>query len=77
MFLPCSIKNAVAHKLRTNPPKIANKQNYEQTGVSDFLPAKQALGISERISGKISGTSFQISRSGKRLSFANICHWAH
>ena len=22
-------------KLRTNPPKIANKQNYEQTGVSD------------------------------------------
>ena len=23
-------------KLRTNPPKIANKQNYEQTGVSDL-----------------------------------------
>ena len=22
-------------KLRTNPPKFANKQNYEQTGVSD------------------------------------------
>ena len=25
-------------KLRTNPPKIANKQNYEQTGVSDNCP---------------------------------------
>ena len=24
-------------KLRTNPPKIANKQNYEQTGVSEFM----------------------------------------
>ena len=26
-------------KLRTNPPKIANKQNYEQTGVSDMFEA--------------------------------------
>ena len=24
-------------KLRTNPPKIANKQNYEQTGVSEIM----------------------------------------
>ena len=25
----------LSQKLRTNPPKIANKQNYEQTGVSE------------------------------------------
>ena len=39
-------------KLRTNPPKIANKQNYEQTGVSEllilrcFCIAKACLGFS-------------------------------
>ena len=42
-FLLRRASNRIANtqpKLRTNPPKIANKQNYEQTGVSDKIGSK-------------------------------------
>ena len=32
-------------KLRTNPPKIANKQNYEQTGVSELFISRDTCSI--------------------------------